>query len=115
MKYLPLFILCQLICVPLTALGLVICLWPALARISWLWWSKDGVPAGSWWQTYDYTALRNPVDNFKFLPVVFGLNRPLWYHTWIWTVDGYSEQLYWKAGWESDGQICLSAGAGRGY
>ena len=107
MKYLPLFILCQLICVPLTALGLVICLWPAFAHWTWLWWNSEGVPEGTWWQTYVYTALRNPVDNFKFLPVVFGLDRPLLY----WS----NQKWYAKAGWESDGQICLSAGAGRGY
>ncbi len=111
MKYVPLFILIQLINLPLMLAGLVICLWPTFALYSHLWWNSDDPPTGSWWHQYYWLAIRNPVANLRHVPGVSGKGRPLYYRNWI--VKG--RQFYFKCGWMSDGYPCLSAGSGRGY
>ena len=117
MKYLSLYILCQLACLPLIALGIpvvgiILMLrgtgspWPKWA---WVWFNDENGygPLVGLWGAFVWLALRNPVDNFKYLPIVFGKGRPLWY----WSNGNW----YAKAGWESNGTICGSAGAGKGY
>jgi hypothetical protein len=107
-----LFALIQLVNIPLMALGWLICLWPALAKASWLWWnSDDGAVGATWWAQYVWLAWRNPVANLRHVPGVSRAGRPLWYRTW--TMSG--KQFYAKAGWMSDGFPALSAGAGRGF
>lgn len=107
MKYLPLFILIQLINLPLMIAGWVLCLLPS-GSVPWLWQNPDSdVAAMTYWQRYVYEAWRNPVSNLRSVPGVFGKGRPLWY----WS----NQKYYAKAGWESDGYLCLSAGSGRGY
>jgi hypothetical protein len=108
--YAALFALIQLVNLPLMALGWLICLSPALAHDTWLWWNSDDqklIDAMSWWNAYVYLAWRNPVANLRRIPGVSGKGRPLWY----WS----NQKFYAKAGWMSDGYPACSAGAGRGY
>jgi uncharacterized membrane-anchored protein YitT (DUF2179 family) len=107
MKYLPLFVLIQLVNIPLMVMGWFICLSPALAKASWLWWNdEDGWgPGTTWWSHYIWLAWRNSVANYKHVPGVSGTGRPLW----LWTNGKY----YAKAGWFPDnGHPVLSAGSG---
>lgn len=123
MKYIPLFLLIQLINIPLMVLGwfiVALCVtatrrgwlrdWPHWA---WLWFNdEDGygtIPG--WWGAFDWLALRNPVANLRHVRGVSKVGRPLYYRTWL--VKG--RQFYVKAGWMSDGYPACSAGAGRGY
>lgn len=88
--------------------------WPKWA---WIWDNEiDGIfgPTNTpytRWQAFYWSALRNPVNNFRFVVGVSQKGRPLWYKTW--TILG--KQFYAKAGWKSDGYPCFSVGAGRGY
>ena len=111
MKYLPLFLLIQAVNILLVPLGWVICLWPAAAKRSWLWWNSIDPPQGSWWQKYVWLAWRNPVSNLRLIPGVSGAGRPLWYITWTM----FGKQFYAKAGWTSNTYPVLSAGGGRGW
>jgi hypothetical protein len=80
-KYWPLFALIQLVNLPLTVVGWGICLWPHLARASWLWWNEDDdakIMSMSWWNQYTYIAWRNPVSNLRHIPGVSKPGRPLW-------------------------------------
>jgi hypothetical protein len=107
MKYILLFSLIQLLNMPLMVLGWFLCL---LRPIPWLWNNTDDTSKLSemtYWEAYVYTALRNPVANLRHVPGVSAKGRPLWY----WSNGKY----YAKAGWLSDGYICLSAGSGKGY
>jgi hypothetical protein len=125
MKYVPLFLLIQLINLPLLILGVPVCgllalvgaqklsgkiyIWPAPF---WIWSNAiDGVYGPSnpqtRWQAFYWTALRNPVSNFRLVKGVSGAGRPLWY----WS----NGKHYAKAGWVSTGWPVLSAGAGRGF
>jgi hypothetical protein len=109
MKYILLFSLIQLLNLPLMVLGWAICLLP-YSMVPWLWSNDDDhtlLSAMTWWQRYVYTAWRNPVANLRHVPGVSAKGRPLWY----WSNGKY----YAKAGWLSDGYICLSAGSGKGY
>lgn len=86
--------------------------WP---RWAWIWDNEiDGItPKGQLptrWNTFYWTALRNPVNNLRFIPSVSKVGRPLFYRTWKWMGKDY----YFKAGWMSDGFPCLSAGGGKG-
>lgn len=64
-------------------------------------WSKSRVE-------FVWTALRNPVNNLRFVRGVSKPGRPLWY----WS----NGKHYAKAGWAAKtGWPMLSAGAGRGY
>jgi hypothetical protein len=109
MKYLPLFIVIQILNIPLMVLGWFICLSPALAKASWLWWNdEDGAgPVHTWWREYIWLGWRNSVANYKHVPYVSGIGRPLWY----WS----NGKHYAKAGWFPDnGHPVLSAGSGNG-
>jgi hypothetical protein len=109
-----LFALIQIVNLPLTIMGWIICLSPSLANSLWLWWNDDDVALlspMSWWQEYVYLAWRNPVANLRHVPGVSKVGRPLWYRTW--TIRG--KLFYAKAGWMSDGYPALSAGAGKGF
>jgi hypothetical protein len=110
-KYILLFALIQCGNLPLMVIGWFVCLSPALARLTWLWWNSDDPPAGAWGAQYVWLAWRNPVANLRHVPGVSAKGRPLWY----WTHTFGSRQFYAKAGWMSDGYPALSAGAGRGY
>lgn len=80
--------------------------WPA---IFWLWSNdEDGVhPQGysSKWGAFVWTALRNPVDNFKYLG--FAQNAP---HL----VKYFFGNFYAEWGWDDSGYIKCSAGRGTG-
>lgn len=89
-------------------------------RDAWMWlWDNeiDGIddPTNAvnptWWDVVYWSGLRNSVNNFRFVPGVSKVGRPLFYRTW--TIRG--KEFYFKAGWMSNGYPALSAGAGRGY
>lgn len=108
------FALTQLANLPLMALGLVICISPAFAKRTWLWWNDDdgAGPGTSWWSKYCWLALRNPVDNLKHVKGVATPGGPLLYRTWFW----FGKQFYYKVGYmPHEGYPACSAGAGRGY
>jgi hypothetical protein len=108
------FALVQLANLPLMLLGLLICLSPAFAKWTWLWWNDDdGSGTGaSWLSKYYWLALRNPVDNLKHVKGVATPGGPLLYKTWFWG----KKQFYYKIGYlPSNGYPALSAGTGRGY
>jgi len=113
MKHVLLYILCQLVCIPLNILGVIVVpvclLLPKWPRWAWVWFNdEDGYgPYKSYFGKLYWLLIRNSVDNFKYVPGVFGLGRPLWY----WS----NQRWYAKAGWESNGTICGSAGSGKGY
>lgn len=110
MKYLPLFLLIQIINIPFMVLGWVVCLWPHLAHATWIWWNDEDPPwTMSWWKAYMWLAWRNSVANYKHVPGVSKVGRPLWITNF--TVRG--KIYYAKAGWLSNGYPCLSAGAGQ--
>lgn len=129
MKYIALFILIQLLNLPLMVLGWFICALP-YPMVPWLWRNDDDnqllLLMGKW-EEYVYIAWRNPVANLRHVKGVSGKGRPLWYKTW--TIPKYEyhgpffgggwpsepRQFYVKAGWMSDGLPCLSAGSGKGY
>jgi hypothetical protein len=112
-KYVGLFVLIQLVNIPLAILGWFICLSPALARASWLWWNDDdgSGPGSTWWAKYVWLAWRNPVANLRKVKGVSSVGRPLFYRTW----GSVPRQYYFKAGWMSDGYPALSAGSGKGF
>lgn len=98
--------------------GILICLWPALAKASWLWWnSDDGMVGATWWQRYVWLAWRNPVANLRRVPLVSGAGRPLIYHWWTSTPEDFKSGHYAKVGWEAGTPFypVMSAGAGRGF
>ncbi len=103
-----LFVLIQLVNIPLMVLGWLM---PApVARMLWLWGNTDDdvlLDTMSLGAQYVYLAWRNPVGNLRHVPGVSSKGRPLFYRTW--------RSWYFKCGWMSDGYPCLSAGAGRGY
>jgi hypothetical protein len=111
MRYALLFALIQLVNLPLMVAGWFLCLLPT---VPWLWWNDDDyalIRDMTYWRRYVYIAWRNPVANLRHVPGVSKVGRPLYYRTWL--VKG--RQLYFKAGWMSNGYPALSAGAGRGY
>lgn len=88
--------------------------WPHWA---WLWdndengvdpnWFKDAHP--KWpvaWREFVWTALRNPVNNLRYVRGVSLKGRPLWRKTWGDRPGGW----YAMAGWNSSGFPVLSAG-----
>jgi hypothetical protein len=85
--------------------------------VPWIWYNSTDKPLPAWskWYTFYWLALRNPVANLRLVPGVSGTGRPLFYRTWNWTVDGYTEEFYVKVGWMSNGYPCCSFGGGRGY
>lgn len=108
MKYPLLFAAIQLINLPLMVIGWIVCL-PGFPT-PWLWRNSDDIfiiLKMSPWETYWYTAWRNPVGNLRHVKYVSGIGRPLWY----WSNGSH----YAKAGWLSNGYPCLSFGAGKGY
>lgn len=132
--YVALFALIQLASLALSIIGVPICavlsafdcvevvrspitqkvigVWP---KLFWLWSNdEDGVDPpgyGTRWKMFVWTALRNSVNNLRFVPGVSHAGRPLFYRTW--TMHG--KDFYVKVGWMSDGYPACSAGAGRGY
>jgi hypothetical protein len=87
--------------------------WPPWA---WIWDNEEdgvfgpGTPRTRW-QAFYWSALRNPVNNLRFVPGVSKIGRPLLYKTWEWR----GKEFYYKVGWMSDGYPALSAGAGKGF
>ncbi len=121
MKYIPLFVLIQLVSAVLFIVGLPVCAacaftgrWP---RWTWVWQNEeDGVIGPAWynpgktrWLSFKWTALRNSVNNLRYVPRVSKVGRPLWIRNW--TISG--KVFYAKAGWLSNGYPVMSAGAGR--
>lgn len=134
LKWIALFSLIQLANIPLFLIGLPICgllsigikplpygptHWKA-GKWSWLWDNDEDGVLPPWYVaihsnwTYSriafvWSALRNPVNNLRYVPGVSKVGRPLWY----WTYKG---RWYAKAGWEAGtGWPSLSAGAGKGF
>jgi hypothetical protein len=127
MKYIPLFILIQLVSLVLTIVGI-----PVIAALSlfdavqwagvdgseqwarwhwkfkWAWiWDNDvdGVTGNfsySPWEAFYWSAIRNPCNNLRFVKGVSKVGRPLWkvvFKSW-----------YAQAGWNDKGEPVLSAG-----
>ena len=137
MKYIPLFVVIQLVAGVLALLGLPVCLvlslitkpsWSGPTHFPgrgwfWLWDNdEDGVcppwylmvhnKRPIWLNIFIWTALRNSVNNLRYVKGVSLPGRPLWYKTWL--IAG--RQYYVKAGWEArTGWPSLSAGGGRGF
>lgn len=110
MKYILPFILIQLVNLLLFPLGLLICLWPKLAKLSWIFWNSIDPPTGTWLATYIWLALRNPVSNLRLIPGVSRTGRPLWNKQWLIRGTFY----YAQAGWlGTTGFPVCSAGKGR--
>lgn len=134
MKYFFLFILIQIIALILAIIGIPICAvlsfggysrqttgvvlgklnWP---RWAWLWDNDEDGTAPlaftnqhpSWSLNrceFVWTALRNPVNNFRFVPGVSKVGRPLWRKTWGTKPGGW----YIQAGWNNSGYPVLSGG-----
>lgn len=93
--------------------------WPHWA---WLWDNQEDGVMPAWYVSqnltwspakvqFHWTALRNSVNNFRYLRGVSQVGWPLFYRTW--TLFG--KQFYFKCGWLSDGYPCWSIGAGMGY
>lgn len=136
MKYIALFIAIQIVAFVLGLIGVPICAALAFAKLSavgalrppapqlwhwprWAWvWDNDedgvdppwySVTHPSWpqaWREFIWTALRNPVNNFRYVPGISAKGRPLWRKTWGAKPGGF----YCQAGWNSSGFPVLSAG-----
>jgi len=109
---LPIFWVIQFVNAQLLVLGLFICLWPAFAKCTWLWWNDDdGAVGKTYWERYYWLAIRNPVDNFKHVRWTQRSYGPLFYKTWI----RQGKMYYAKVGWMDNTFCCMSAGSGRGW
>lgn len=113
------FALIQVVNLVLVPFGWIICLWPALAKFTWIFWNDDDGAVGStWWGRYVWLAWRNPVDNLRRIRGVAGAGRPLIYHWWTSTPGDVKSGHYIKVGWESGTPyypVFQPFGAGRGY
>ncbi|MFI5397618.1 MAG: hypothetical protein ACHQ9S_18935 [Candidatus Binatia bacterium] len=132
MKYIPLFILIQLVSLVLTLVGIPICAALAYGNFSkpgrrglWHWpklfWLWDNEEDGVWcrwyraahpsWsvarQEFYWTAFRNPCNNLRFVWGVSANGRPLWRRTWLIRGTWY----YAQAGWNGSGYPVFSAGS----
>ncbi len=56
MKYIPLYLLIQLVNLCLLPLGLVVCLSPSLAKLSWIFWNSINPPMGDWWASSGFNV-----------------------------------------------------------
>ncbi len=92
--------------------------WPAWA---WPWDNEEDGTHPHWYAVahptwsvarleFTWSALRNPVNNLRFVAGFSKAGRPLWHRSW--TIRG--RQFYAQAGWLTDGYPVLSAGAGPG-
>lgn len=139
MKYLPLFILIQVVSLVLLVFGVLVVAFlvivglghvtsvdpPRMHFPAWAWiWDneEDGItgPARpiSRWSIFYWSALRNSCNNLRFvqrllwLPIkVSAVGRPLFLKQWM--IRG--KEFYFKAGWLTDGYPVLSWGSGRGW
>lgn len=113
------FALIQIVNLALMIPGWFICLSPALAKTSWLWWnSDDGAVGATYWARYRWLAWRNPVANLRRVSGVSALGRPLLYHWWTSTPGDLKSGHYIKVGWEVGPPyypVFQPFGAGRGY
>ena len=109
MKYIPLFLLIQICNLVLLPFGLVVCLWPKLAKLSWIFWNSIDPPTGSWWATYVWLALRNPVSNLRLIPGVSRPGRPLWLKSILLSGKSYHAMAGWLG---TTGYPVLSIGTG---
>lgn len=130
MKYILLFAFIQLVALVLAVVGVPICAvlaygefshasrdgwhWPKWA---WIWdndedgtfsaWYHAANPTWSFARTeFVWTALRNPVNNFRYVRGVSKVGRPLWRQTWGAKPGGW----YVAAGWNNSGYPILSGG-----
>jgi hypothetical protein len=103
-KYIPLFVLIQLVNLPLMAAGWFVCLLP-VGLVPPPWRNPDVMLSWTYWQRYTYEAWRNPVSGLRNVPGVSGKGRPLWRKTWGARPGGW----YVQAGWESSYPV-LSGG-----
>lgn len=112
----PIFWLIQFVNAQLLPVGAVVCLWPTLAHLSWVFWNDDDGAVGStWWQRYVWLAWRNPVDNWKHVKWTQAPYN-LSYKTWFWKLPVLGlKQFYYKVGWMSNTYAAMSLGTGRGY
>jgi hypothetical protein len=124
-RYIALFIFIQAIAFVLLLAGLPIVAILALFKL----WTNDNPPQWqggfiTWlfsneidgvfgpnnprtrWQAFYWSALRNPVNNFRFVPGVSGVDRPF--------VKYIFGNYYFQAGWNDSGYPVLSAGSGQG-
>lgn len=115
MKYLPLFVLIQLVNLPLMIIGIPVAAFDLIFNepVPWIWENMDDTPPASWskWRTFVWLALRNPVANLRHVAGVSKPGRPIFYRTWT----TFGKLFYVKAGWMGNGYPAFSAGAGRGY
>lgn len=114
-----LYVLIEAINAPLMILGWFVCLWPALAKGTWLWWNvDDGDPGKTWWTRYVWLAWRNPVADLRKIPGISGPDRPILYDWYGGTPEDLRSGHYYKIGWESGPPyypVFQPFGSGRGY
>jgi hypothetical protein len=133
-KYTLLFVLIQLVSALLFLAGLPVCAVLAYRGIAkqdangayhwpwafWLWDNAEDGTCPTWYRKahptrsdatneFIWTALRNSVNNLRYVRGVSAKGRPLWLYNW--TIRG--KVFYFKAGWLSNGYPVLSAGAGK--
>lgn len=112
------FALIQLVNALLFVPGVFICLWPALARVSWIYWNSDDPPTGwPWAHAYFWLGWRNNVANLRRVRCLAGPARPMLYDWWGGVAADVHSGHYYKIGWESGAPYypVISFGAGRGY
>lgn len=110
MRYLPLFVLIQFVNLLLWPIGLVVCLWPAAAKASWIFWNSIDPPTIlSWWRAYVWLAWRNPVSNLRLVPGVSKPGRPLWLYSTTYRGKPYHAMAGWLG---TTGYPVLSIGTG---
>lgn len=91
--------------------------WPAWA---WIWDNEEDGVFADWYlkahpersevtNAFIWTALRNSVNNLRYVPYISAKGRPLWLRNW--TFRG--KVFYAKAGWNASGFPVISAGAGQ--
>lgn len=134
--YIALFVVIQAVSLVLAILGLPICAFLAFrgkfntgnnfddtqhiqSFPTWAWlWSNDEDGVYPFWYAkinptwsvgrtvFVWTALRNPVNNLRFVPGVSKKGRPFWRKTWGSKPGGW----YVQAGWNGSGWPVISVG-----
>lgn len=128
MKYLPLFLLIQLVSLVLTVVGIPVVAALAAAGAyqldrqretahfplwAWIWDNEEDGVIPEWYHVehmernfklnvFIWAALRNPCNNLRFVPGVSKQGRPLFIR--------FYKGFYAEAGWNPHGYPVLSAG-----
>lgn len=80
-------------------------------RLTWLWGNLENGIVGpgmtlNRWSVFYWSALRNSVNNLRYMPGISKVGRPYWRKTWGPKPGGW----YAHAGWNNSGFPVLSGG-----